>query len=292
MDELIEKESTDNNINNNINNNIINVIKEDNISDTNNTIDINAKLQLINSDTPIIFRNHIYRVIKRYSTSWLIHDYFISEDYYNDYDCDDITTNTLLYIYNDKKEISTYDNQFKGILYENFVSEIEIIDKSDINKKLIDCIQNIQKSKIIEEIPENIIKETEINHINMLKNKINRFIRGIIKCILDNLVESDKLIENIYTRFIVSEYDISKECEILYNYPQLDGIKRNTFSEYLNYLFGQIYPIPNDVDNHITNEQWMYIKIYEMLCERYPMLKIQLIKNKYYIDLKYNNILH
>ncbi len=275
------------------------VINDNNKISINNTIDqsdisltaVDDKLSMIESDTPIIFRNRIYRIIKRFNHLWYIHDYFSSEDYYKEMTGDNVCHNTLFYLDIYEKKITSHTDTFKGLLYEHFISEIEIIDKKHINTKVIECIQAIQKSKVAKEIPINLIKETEQNHIIILQKKINDFIKGLMKCILNGLEESSTLIETLYTRFRISEYDLSKENDILYEYPNVDGVKRTTWDEYLYYIFEQIYPLPSS-DEIITSHQWIIIKIYELLCECYPMLKISVISDKYYIDLKYNTILH
>jgi hypothetical protein len=252
---------------------------------------INDNLNKIKSDTPIIFRNRIYRIIKRFNHLWYIHDYFISEDYYNTTFSDEVCHNTLFYLYIYEKKLTSNKDIFNGLLYEHFISEIEIIDKKDINVKAIECIQAIQKSKIVKEIPINLIKEAEKQHIIILETKINKFIKGLMKCIIDTLETSTELIETLCTRFTISEYDLSKENDILYEYPNLDGVIRNTFDEYLYYIFEKIYPLPT-TSEYITSHQWMVTKLYELLCEYYPMLDINLMSNKYYINLKYNDILH
>lgn len=251
--------------------------------DSNPHQEIKHKLTAIKHNSIIVFRNRIYRIIKDYDTIFDVLDYFRSKDPYDiSYD-----RHTVMYVYITDNKLAINDDYLKGIAYETFILEMEVIEESDVPMKVIECIRNIQQTKIAPNIPSHIIIEHEKNHESILQKHINEYIGCMMHNIISALEKSNKLLEVYSTKFSISEYTISRNKAILYNYPNQDGIYRKTFKEYIDYIFQKIYPIQD-----IVSDGWMAAKIYELLCAHYPMLHITLDGNNYIINLNNLDVLH
>lgn len=246
------------------------------------------------NNAAILFRNRIYRLIHSSYDLYFIHDYYESKSYYNLKKNENITYNNIAFLHLNERKLDNNisNNEFKSVTYDIFESEAENIAHEDVDKRMLECIKRIQESKIATEIPYHKIREHEEYHMNRLKAKINKYIASIIRKIFDGIHDSKKLIETIITYFQMSEYDLERDVDILYDYPNADGIKRGNYMDYMYYLFEKMHPRPSE--EVLTSKLWFHHKIYELLCETYPCLNITFRPDKchYYIDLVHPKLLH
>ena len=286
--------SADNNSNNNNDNDMVK--EEKSIYDLDNKEYESADKtdKTLYNNTAIVFRNRIYRVLNNgYIVIYKLYDYFESKHYYNKHDSESENKRihgAIVSISGNKIDNWNNQSQFNAVTYDQFMSEMQIIEHEDVPSVMMQCIKNIQESKIVKEIPYDKIKEHEAYHVKQLKKQLQYFLSNIVSKIFEALEAEKKVIEVIATHFYVSEYSMGSKVEILYEFPNADGVKRENFMDYVYYLFEKIYPKP-DMEEIITPKDWFFHKVYELLCEEYPMFNITADNYKYYIDLKHPKIL-
>jgi hypothetical protein len=226
----------------------------------------------------VVFRNKIYKIVMEYESLWYVYEYYAS--FSTQKDC---TTFIAMSIDSTSKNIKAYDKNCEGVLFDNFLEEIEEIKESDVPKRIVECLLNIQRSKVAPEIPYKKILEHEETHLVNLKKEINNAIDTFMMVVYEALAKSKTVVEKIIYVFIANEYKIKNGCKILYTYPNADGKIRATFEEYFTYLFEKLYP-RHDTD-HIDNSSWFQYVIYTNLKEKYKFLRFEFVGAPNYIEV-------
>jgi hypothetical protein len=227
----------------------------------------------------IIFRNKIYKIVKEYNTLWYVYEYYASFN-------KDSTVNIhvlALSIDTTDKEMKAYDKNLVGTSFDNFIQEMEEIEESDVPTRIVECIMNIQRSKVAPEIPYKKILEHEEIHLANIKKEYQKAIDTFMMVVYETLAKSKTALEKITYVFIANEYKIQNGCKIFYKHPNADGKMRPTFQEYFHYLFEKLYP-RHEADQ-IDDSSWMQYVIYTKLKEKYTFLKFEFVGAPKYIEV-------
>ncbi len=224
----------------------------------------------------VVFRHRIYRITQLYSL-WRLYDYFGSVEI-QQYHESDYNFAIEAYIDTRKKEIdsSCGSDKLKGITYNIFVSGARRIEKEDVPSELIRCMREIQQLKVMKAIPMAVIKQHEDFHEERMKENIARFVNIFMKNILTHIECQKEVISTIDVAFTMTESNLTENSakKILYKYPGMDGVVRESYKDYFAYIFQKIYPMPDVLCT--TPHGWTQIKFYELLRERYPFLDLSM----------------
>jgi hypothetical protein len=245
-------------------------------------------------NSAIMFKNRVYRILKKYSTTWYLHDYYESKEY-----CKDKSSSAY---YNGAAIVIKVSDRYLGngkmehcyspgecINHLNFVMEYELIKEEEIPQKIMECIRRIQESKFVHELPMDKIKAHERQHMLLIKTRIAEYILYFMTGLFTELEQSEKPLDIVETVFAIAESDITKYgCQILYDLPNSDGVKREKFEDYLEHLLLQIY----EVADGSTGKKMMESDVFARLCEEYPMLSITMVGEKITIDITNHSLLH
>ena len=232
--------------------------------------------------------NGNYRIVHNCHRLYNVYDYFASES-----EESRNASNLLFHIEKRTKELSTYSSYLEKdrLTYDIFQSESHQIQKEDVPAKTLECLLNLQRTKVANVIPYAEIKHNEDHHLAALQKNINEYVDELISNIYNLLDKSKKTIERIAYPFIANESSIKNGCKIYYKYPNTDGIIRPTFKEYFNYLFNKLYPIPT-IEYHSI--EWIQYTVHELLCKKYPFMQINYVGTPNYIEvhLPIKEVLH
>ena len=241
----------------------------------------------------IVFRNRIYYLEDYNYGTWKLYDYF---DRYNAGD-KDTSKGIVAYIRLDKEEFDTlkWHDKLIGISLDIFVSEARIITVEELPAEVTRCMVNILKLKVVKHVPLEVIKQHEDYHCENLQKKINEFIDKFIDLTLSSLEKHKTIVNYMHFTFSVCESDLcggfsNSKKKIFYKYPGTDGVLRKTYKEYLNYIFQKLYPLEShlsasaeadSIETKIASDNWICVKMHQLLCERYPYLCLKLQMDGY-----------
>lgn len=255
------------------------------------------ELILCPDNSAIIFKNRVYRILKKYTSTWYLHDYYESKHYCNDTKSSSYHSLAQIVIkisgvFGFNQQVEHCYSPRECINFPNIVMEYELIKDEDVPQKIIECIRRIQESKLIREIPMDKIIAHERQHKLLIKQNIDNYILSFMNNMFAALERSKISLEEIDAIFEIEEGHLTMYgCKILYDLPNSDGVYRKNFNDYLEYLLQQIYEI-DGANRTESGRELMEADIHMRLCQEYPMLRIKKCDGKSVVDIKNDSLLH
>jgi hypothetical protein len=260
---------------------------------------IEREKELINcpDSAAILYKNRLYRILKKFNHVWYLHEYYQSKTYCNDqYSCAYYRQALISIDLSGARYCSNYHferaySHAESICYPNFIMEYKLIKDEDIPQTIIDCIRRIQEAKLVAEVPMDRIEAHERQHKCIIQTRIDEYVTYFMKYLFIHLEESKEPLDIVETSFGFEEDDLTKYgCKILYEFVNADGVRREKFEDYLDYLLKQIYE-SDLVRSGITGVSLMEADLNRRLLEEYPMLAIEVKGGIVKIDITNHDLL-
>lgn len=224
----------------------------------------------------VVFRNKIYKIMKLYPTLWHVYNFHTAplKD-----DCHLI----IMSLDSEKQTLSTYEREYEALTYDIFTREMQEITDDQIPEKFLECILNIQRTKVAKEVSHAKILEHEAHHLAALRKDMDRYVNDLVPTIYAKLSATKIPLEKFAYPYIFYETKISNKLKILYKHPNADGKMRPTFYKYVAYLFDTLYPITSmDMADYDT---WVQYVMCQKLTDKYPYLTIEFVGYPNYIEV-------
>ncbi len=269
------------------------------ISENNNTSEeyIKREKELLRcpNNAPILFKNRVYRILKKYNHVWYLHEYYESKIYCDKESSCAYYNRALISIdvsgsrYSGNHHFERAYSHAESICYPNFLMEYELLKEEDVPQKIIECIRRIQAAKLVAEIPMDRIEAHERQHKCVIETRINEYVTHFMKYLFIHLEESETPLDIVTTSFSFDEYDLTKYgCKILYEFVNADRVRRTNFIDYLDYLLKQMYETD---DTSLSGVRRMEAHLNHRLLEEYPMLDIEVNNSIVKIDITNHKLL-
>jgi hypothetical protein len=246
-------------------------------------------------NAPILFKNRVYRILKKFNHAWYLHEYYESKYYCNDRNACVYYNRALISIdlsggrYSNNYHFERAYSHAESICYPNFIMEYELLKEEDVPQKIIECIRRIQESKLVAEVPMDRIEAHERQHTCVIETRINEYVRYFMKYLFIHLEKTDKPLDIVETSFRFDEDDLTRYgCKILYEFVNADGVRREAFADYLDYLLKQMYETD---DVSMGGVSRMEAHLNRRLLEEYPMLAIEVSNSIVKIDITNHELL-
>jgi hypothetical protein len=222
----------------------------------------------------VVFRNKIYKIHKLYRTLWHVYDFHTAP-------LKDNCHLTIITLDPEKQTLSTYEREYEALTYEIFIREMQEITDDEIPEKFMECILNIQRTKIAKEVSREKILEHEAHHLAALRVDMDHYVNNLVPTIYAKLSATKIPLENFTYPYIFYEHKIRNKLKILYKHPNADGKMRYTFPQYVLYLFEMLHTIPTT--EAIDYNTWVQSVMHKKLQEKYPFLTIEFVGAPNYI---------
>jgi hypothetical protein len=224
----------------------------------------------------VVFRNKIYKIHKLYPALWHVYDFHTAP-------LKDDCHLTIMSLDPEKQTLSTYEREYEALTYDIFTREMQEITDDQIPEKFLECILNIQRTKIAKEVSREKILEHEAHHLAALRKDMDRYVNDLVPTIYAKLSATKIPLEKFAYPYIFYENKISNKLKILYKHPNADGKMRPTFYKYVAYLFDTLYPMTSmDMADYDT---WVQYVMCQKLTDKYPYLTIEFVGYPNYIEV-------
>ncbi len=233
------------------------------------------------------YNNKIYSINLKYSNRLYFNDYHLSKldeeaiDFYIDFD------------EKKYKNFSCTNERYDTDMYDTILSAVKIVDNPD--EEYMACLEDIYRASIVthisyaekrgrEKIHQTLLRE----HIyNLIKNQTIPFIYKAVAQSYNNIMFDFKCNEDILTFY--------GKYPILYKYPNCDGIRRDTYIDYLKYIFVAEFPLNEagvSIDDHIGTIIVDILKdIWPRFVITYKSASDSIMKIHIHIPIRTDNIL-
>jgi hypothetical protein len=133
------------------------------------------------------------------------------------------------------------------------------------------------------------IEAHERQHKCVVQTRIDEYVAQFMKYLFIHLEKADKPLDIVETAFSFDEDDLTRYgCKILYEFVNADGVRREKFEDYLDYLLKQTY---ESDDTSLSGVRRMESYLNRRLLEEYPMLAIEVNNGIIKIDITNHELL-
>ncbi len=130
-------------------------------------------------------------------------------------------------------------DEYAKLMFEHVISNIKFIEEKDCDKEYLDCLRCSYIQSITHNISKEEIATREVYHEKKVLTHLNKCATDIAKQIHNIVLERFTRARTVlhYSENSLTE---SNEHPILYHVPNMDGKMRQTYDEYLCYIFQKV----------------------------------------------------